>query len=59
MSNNNESRMTVRMSSDLYEWLKLDAQNNLRSLNAQVIAILEKHRRQTENDSINTNVDGQ
>lgn len=43
-----ESRMTVRLPADLYEWLKNDAERNRRSLNAQVVEILDMHRRQTE-----------
>lgn len=43
-----DARMTVRMTKDLYEWLKLDAETDLRSLNAQVIAILESYRKQKE-----------
>lgn len=43
-----ESRMTLRLPADLYEWLKDDAANNRRSLNAQVVEILDSHRRQTE-----------
>ena len=43
-----DARMTVRMTKDLYEWLKLDAETDLRSLNAQVIAILENYRKQKE-----------
>lgn len=43
-----ESRMTLRLPADLYEWLKIDAANNRRSLNAQVVEILDSHRRQTE-----------
>lgn len=43
-----DARMTVRMTKDLYEWLKLDAETDLRSLNAQVIAVLESYRKQKE-----------
>lgn len=50
MENQSESRMTVRMPTDLYEWLKSDAEQNLRSLNSQVIAILEEYRKQKENE---------
>ncbi len=46
-----ESRMTVRMSSDLYEWLKEDAESSLRSLNSQVVAILNDYRKRRVNES--------
>ncbi len=48
MPNELDARMTVRMTTDLYEWLKLDAEKELRSLNAQVLAILENYRKQKE-----------
>lgn len=48
MSNENESRMTVRMPAELYEWLKSDADDSHRSLNSQVVAILEDYRKQKE-----------
>lgn len=41
----NETRMTVRMPSDLYEWLKLNADKDRRSLNSQVVEILDAYRR--------------
>jgi len=50
MQNESETRMTVRMPQDLYEWLKENAKDNFRSLNAQVVAILEEHRKQIESD---------
>lgn len=43
-----DARMTVRMTTELYEWLKADAEKELRSLNAQVLAILENYRKQKE-----------
>ncbi len=45
MSAEKETRMTVRMPSDLYEWLKVDAESDLRSLNSQVVAILDEYRK--------------
>jgi hypothetical protein len=48
MSHELDARMTVRMTTDLYEWLKSDAEKELRSLNAQVLAILENYRKQKE-----------
>lgn len=47
-----ESRMTLRLPADLYEWLKIDAANNRRSLNAQVVEILDSHRRQSDKPSV-------
>ncbi len=50
MEDQKETRMTVRMPADLYEWLKADATGDLRSLNSQVIAILENYRKQKEQE---------
>mgnify|MGYP001559383658 CR=1 len=50
MENQLESRMTVRMPTELYEWLKFDAEKDLRSLNSQVVAILENYRKQKQSD---------
>lgn len=46
MNKENETRMTLRLPCDLYEWLKADASDNLRSLNSQVVAILEEYRQE-------------
>lgn len=43
-----ESRMTLRLPTELYEWLKSDAERNRRSLNAQVVEILDTYRKQTD-----------
>ena len=40
-----ETRMTVRMPADLYEWLKSNADTHRRSLNSQVVEILDAYRR--------------
>jgi hypothetical protein len=46
-----ESRMTVRMPTDLYEWLKNNAEVDRRSLNSQVVEILDKYRQSIQQDS--------
>lgn len=43
-----DTQMTIRMTRELYKWLQQDAQGEFRSLNAQVIAILESYRKQKE-----------
>ena len=43
-----DTQMTIRMTKELYKWLQQDAQGEFRSLNAQVIAILESYRKQKE-----------
>lgn len=40
----NETRFTLRLPPDLYEWLKQDAKRKRRSLNSQVVEFLDSYR---------------
>lgn len=45
-----ESRMTLRLPTELYEWIKADAEQNRRSLNSQVVEVLDAYRKQRKKE---------
>ncbi len=47
-----ESRMTLRMPTDLYNWIQFDAQRTHNSMNAHVLSILEGYRQRNETNDI-------
>ena len=47
-----ESRMTLRMPTDLYDWIQSDAQRIHNSMNAHVLSILEDYRQRHETNDI-------
>ncbi|MCB1718004.1 MAG: Arc family DNA-binding protein [Candidatus Competibacteraceae bacterium] len=47
-----ESRMTLRMPTDLYDWIQSDAQRLHNSMNAHVLSILEDYRQRHETNDI-------